>query len=98
MHGILAFSGVIMSTTRPLSFLRQSVLSLPKGILWFDVRKKQKQKRSGRLFKWVLFLIVNRYCHFPCHMHLPRKKKKKDKKKKKRHTPDATPTGGLDPG
>ena len=71
MHGILAFSGVIMSTTRPLSFLRQSVLSLPKGILWFDVRKKQKQKRSGRLFKWVLFLIVNRYCHFPCHMHLP---------------------------
>ncbi|XP_029201452.1 mediator of RNA polymerase II transcription subunit 19-like [Acropora millepora] len=27
-----------------------------------------------------------------------RKKKKKDKKKKKRHTPDATPTGGLDPG
>ncbi|XP_068680906.1 mediator of RNA polymerase II transcription subunit 19-like [Montipora foliosa] len=26
-----------------------------------------------------------------------RKKKKKEKKKKKRHTPDATPTGGLDP-
>lgn len=71
MHGILAFSGVIMSTTRPLSFLRQSVLSLPKGTLWFDVRKKQKQKRSGRLFKWVLFLIVNRYFHFPCHIHLP---------------------------
>ena len=71
MHGILAFIGVIMSTTRPLSFLRQSVLSLPKGILWFDVRKKQKQKRSERLFKWVLFLIVNRYCHFPRHMHLP---------------------------
>lgn len=61
MHGILAFSRVIMSITKPLSSLRQFVLSLSKDILWFDpsTRKTKAKTLWTGLFKSLLSLFLS---------------------------------------